>query len=310
MALVLISTLAIGAVLAATPDRDPAERAARMLSRYGPGELPATGPVLAALETLGGGGDANCAPLLRSLEAHEQPAVAQAARTARSEVERRHRHSLRLAFIDALPRRDAISGWLEANPAASLDQTGERLGPHDQAALAYATLVLGHAGEDGPRDLELTSPEDATWLLAQAEDSARDGRLSESVATLAQAAASGSATAATELVELDIDIERLLLGMTTAARARPAAILPQHAVDALLPQHGKETVAVLIERAARPAPLPRAVALDALAELAEREVMTPRERAAAHRTMVAAAADPRPAVRALAATALSRSESD
>ena len=308
MTLFFISTLAIGATLAGSPDRDRAEGAARMLSRYGPGELPASAPVFDALDTLADAGDAACAPLLRNLETHEQPAVAQAARTARSEVERRHRHRQRLAFIDGLPRRDAISGWLAANPAASIDQTGERLGPHDQAALAYATLVLGHASEAGPRDLELTSPDDATWLLAQAEDSARAGRLTESVATLAQAAASGSAIAANELAELDIDVERLVLGMTSAARARPAAILPQHAVDALLTLHGKETVAVLIERAGRPAPLPRAVALDALAELAEREVMTPRERAAAHRTMVAAASDPRPAVRALAATALSRSE--
>ena len=98
--------------------------------------------------------------------------------------------------------------------------------------------------------------------------------------------------------------------MTAATGNAPAVVLPAGAVEVLLPSHGKQTVAVLIERARQPAPLTRVVALDALAELAEREVMTPRERAAAHRTMVEATSDPLPAVRALAATALSRSTHD
>ena len=69
MSLFLLPTFVVGIALAAPKDaaEAPSADAVRLLSRYGPGELPLTDPVLDALERIAEQGGIDTAPLLRSV---------------------------------------------------------------------------------------------------------------------------------------------------------------------------------------------------------------------------------------------------
>ena len=299
--------------LADTPEPPPAgpvDRAVTLLSRFGPGELPVTPPVLDAIADLADHGDGEVLPLLESLRAHERAGVSVAAEEALVAVEARDLVARRAAFVSALPRRAAVERWLDGHADPLQTRSGEPLGSAERGALAYAVLVLGEAPARGPDPLELVSPDAAARLLQEAVSVEREGKFIDAVVGYAQALASGAASAAAHLDRLGVDPERLLLGMTAQAASPPASTLPAAAVEPLLASHGRLTIAVLIERSAREAPLERVVALDALDGLDERALMTPRERAAARQRMLEAARDPLPAVRMVAEPAVSRAARD
>lgn len=306
MVLPLLVALCIGSAHAESPSGPDVTDAVRLLSRYAPGELPATPPVLTALAQLGESGTRDVVPLLRSLAAEENGGVAHMAQTALDDVTDRVRASRRDAYRAALPHRDALAAWLEAEAARAVGPDGEPLSKRESQAVAYAAIILGETSQSGPQHLELVEPEVARARVAEGVAHEREGAWLQAVSCYAQASASGFTDADARLEGLGVDVERLLLGMTADTARGAAVVLPPTAVEALLPRHGRETVAVLLDRAERGLPLTRAVALDVLAQLNEQSLMTPRESAAARRTMAKAAEDPRPYVREVAASALNR----
>lgn len=280
----------------------PEDAALRLLSRFGPGELPAIDPIFEALQTLGEQGGADSLALLESLVAQEDPSLVAPAQLALDAVRARVQGERRAAFLAALPDDAALSAWRAAR-SDQLEAEPE-LGRRDQEALAYASLLLGEGEPGQPHTLELLDPDAAAAAFQAGAKAESEGHFVAALTLYAQAAASGLPQASEALAGLGVYHRKLLLGMTAHGGPMPASTLPVLAVDALLPDADRLVVATLLERSDRGTPLQRVVALEALAELVERGQMNAWERNAARRKLLDAAGDPRPAVRAAALYAL------
>ena len=198
--------------------------------------------------------------------------------------------------------------WQQAGVAAAqggpLCPDGRARPRREALAVAYAALVLGEAGPEGPRMLELVDPEESQNLLLAGNAAEHRREFREAAAQYAQALGSGTDEARAHLSDLGIDPARLLLGMTADTTTGAASVLPPLAMEALVVAPGRESVTVLLDRAEAGRPLTRVVALGALGQLAGSPHLTPREHAAVRRAITIATEAAEPFVREVALTTL------
>lgn len=279
-------TLFLTAAQAAEPDTAPRiipaqlapDEAAATLSRYPAGLLPATEPVMAAIEVLGSSGEPAHRAVLESLKDLEKPPVAYAAAEALSALDRRERRDAYTA-----PDSRQIRRWIgEQDPLKRAD--GSTMGRHEQDALAYAALVLGE-----PRSERIEEPR----LLHIAEEREDAADISGALTLYARAASLGEASALETIRTFGVDPELLLLGMSVSSSEALVETAPPQALDVLIREGSSSTVAVLIERADSANHIDQAVALDALAEMLRTTALPASARRSARSELEKAAASSR-----------------
>ena len=241
-------TLLLTSAQAAEPDD-----AATALSRYPAGLIPASEPVMDAIETLGASGEQTHRAVLESLQEMEQSPVAHAAAAALSAIERRQQREDYTA-----PDTRQIRRWLTEQDRPMNRADGSPMGHTEQEALGYAVLILG-----APRGEPVGEPH----LMKAATHLEDTGDEAGALACYAQAASLGDAEALTTIRDFGIDPEMLLLGMSVTSTELLVDAAPPQALDVLIREGSSKTVAVLIERADTANHIDRAVALDALAEM-------------------------------------------
>lgn len=304
MVLPLLLALCTPSVHAAEPATPSVAASVQLLSRYAPGDLPPSPPVLQALAVLSERGKADVVPLLNSIVEEEQRGLALLATAALEQVDTRSHAAAKEAYRSGVPRRDRLQAWVAAANGGPLCPDGRALPRREALAVAYAALVLGEAGPEGPRMLELVDPEESQNLLLAGNAAEHRREFREAAAQYAQALGSGTDEARAHLSGLGIDPARLLLGMTADTTTGAASVLPPLAMEALVVAPGRESVTVLLDRAEAGRPLTRVVAIGALGQLAGSPHLTPREHAAVRRALTIATEAAEPFVREVALTTL------
>lgn len=304
MVLPLLLALCSPAVWADEPEPPSVGRSIQLLSRYGPGDLPASPAVLRALAALSDRGQQDVVPLLNSIAAEESSGLALLASAARDQVHARDQKTAQQGFRSLLPGRDAQVAWLDDTPPRTRHSSAGMLSRREGLAVAYAALLLGDAPPGGPRVLDLVEPEQSRGLVEQARTHERAHDFTTAALRYVQALGSGSSEGREGLTALGIDPETLLLGMTADTETGPAAVLPPTAMAALVAAPGRDAIAVLLSRAEEGRPLTRVVALSTLGQIAEASVLTPREHAAVRRALASATRSSEAFVREVALTAL------
>jgi hypothetical protein len=257
--------------------------AAALLSRYPSGSTPLHPRVVRAITSLAESGGPPEISLLRSLAAYERPEIRAAAALAITRIRVRQREGQRLAFAADLP------DWPELQGAASVYRD-DGLGREEAACAAYADLVLARElGAPTPVGGVVVPVEAAELLLAAGlprkalavaiaddgpaarmlEARAREdlGDLSGAIRGYAELAARGDAHARSELDDIGVDTERLLLGLLVSP-VRAREVSSDAAVVDVLVLHGEDlTATVLAERTRSTSPSDRAVATEALGRM-------------------------------------------
>jgi hypothetical protein len=241
-------TLLLTSAQAAEPDD-----AAATLSRYPAGMVPASEPVMEAIETLGSTGSTTHRAVLVSLQEMEKPTIAHAASAALAEIDRR---AQRAAY--APPDSRQVRRWLAEQPHPMTRADGSPIGRAEQEALGYAVLILG-----APRGESVS----AARLLRAAAHLEDTQDPAGALTLYAHAASRGDTTALDAIRDFGVDPELLLLGMSVSSAEDLVDAVPPEALDVLIREGSSSTVAVLIERADTANHIDRAVALDALAEM-------------------------------------------
>jgi hypothetical protein len=282
-------TALIPMLFAATAFATVTDDAALFLSRFPAGAVPETAEVIGAIGDLGATGAQSEEPLLRALLEDEAGMVAFAAAEALDALEDRGLDQRRRSFAAEVPSIETMRAV-----AITLDgSTG--LGPAEREAVAYARAVLGNAADSGPQQLDAVAPDQTSQLVADGDRNERAAEPRLALVCYAQAAASGDADAVTRISALGVDVELLLLGMTAATGPAPAAVIAPHTIETVIDRTSDRTVRVMVERAARRAPLVRMSALDTLESLVGSPTrLSETARAAARATLDAAEADDRP----------------
>jgi hypothetical protein len=286
-----------------------------LLSRFPAGEVPATDEVLGAIGELAAHPENESVPLLRSLSRLEQGEVAEAARTAleatQTRLAWREQAAARESFRHRLPSGRDLGRWLGDQRRQGSVPTLATVGRAEQGAVAYAALVLGgpelSAPASPPPGLQVPDDEASMALVADGLALEAEERMHEAVAAYAKAAAGGRAEAVVALERLGVDVDRLLLGMTSPVEVAGLPQLPPEQVQTLVRHGSADSVAVLIERARDQQGLDRLVALDALGNLIQSEALSPVQRRTVRGVLEQAAVHPRVEVRHLARTSLAPS---
>ena len=260
------------------------ESAAQMLSRFPPGHVPASIPVLNAMGVLEESGDLEHISLLESMIDGESREIQEAATLALAGISSRGRHALRKNFSEPTSEQIHALGELLRNESV-------HLGPHERQALAYAVLVLEKIPDNVEREWRLSgmSQEDA----ADAQGALR---------TYALAAANGHIEALEEIRAYGVDPERLVLGLWTAWC--PEQTDTTTTLEILVRVGSIQTVRVLANRALRATAYHRAIALDALSQMLADGKLSRTAVSAARHGLESGMRDPHDDVRQLARAAL------
>jgi hypothetical protein len=260
------------------------EHAARMLSRFPAGNVPASIAVLDAMGVLAESGSEEHLSLLESMIGSESPQVQEAAALAVDVISRRGRRALRREFI--VPSSTQVHAFAEQFRDEQL-----RLGIHERRALAYAVLTLGEipANSVGEWRLNGTTREEAADPFG-------------ALRSYAQAAAQGHIGAFQEIQAYGLDPEQLVLGLWTAwcpDRTDTSATL-----ETLVQMGSIQTVRVLVNRAVRAPAYHRAIALDALSQMLTDGKLSNSASIAARHGLESGMQDPHDSIRELARAAL------
>ncbi|MFT4977909.1 MAG: hypothetical protein ACI8S6_003816 [Myxococcota bacterium] len=269
-----------------------ADDAAALLSRFPAGRVPGSEPVMTAIMALQDSGGPEHLGVLASLQEYEQSPVREAASGALLIVTLRARLQRREAYT-APDNRD-VRRWLEAHPGL-LRTDGTPIGVHESEAIAYAVLALG-----GPQQVWARMP---TVLVQEGEKREDATDLEGALTRYAFAATHDHPQARALLGAFDLDVERLLLGLT--ADSTLLTVPPAEALDTLIVTGGSQTVTVLIERSRSSNEITQVQALDALAEMIRRGQLTVTARRAARHRLEVVTSDGHEPLRVFAQTVLS-----
>ncbi len=265
---------------------DPAE-AARTLSRFPQGSVPATAPVIDAIAILGEAGDREHISLLNTLLYGESEPIQKATASAIAHISDRRRLGVRMGHEG--PSELQIQAWLKTR--VLLSPGGRTLGTSEQFVVAYTTLLLEES-------LAIFTP---NWreLGDQLEVA---GEPTRAIQVYASAALEGNWDALQEIIAFDVDAESLMLGLFTTL---PADNRRHRPLGDWLIEHGTaHTVAVFSDIAVRGTALERAVALDALSSMIGNGRLSAASAYQARRRLERSQRDPHGDVRILARTAL------
>jgi hypothetical protein len=280
-----------------------------LLSRFPVGEVPPTDEVLGAIGELASHSEDESVPLLQSLSRHEHGEVAEAARTAleatQTRLAWREQAAARESFRDRLPSGRDLGRWLGDQRRKGGAPKLATVGRAEQGAVAYAALVLGKTDPAAPLSaLQVPDSAASEALLADGLALEAEERMHEAVEAYAAAAAGGRSEAVVALERLGVDVDRLLLGMTSPVQVAGLPQLPPEQVHTLVRRGSADALAVLIERARDQQGLDRLVALDALGSLIQSETLSSAQRRTVRGVLEQAARHPRVEVRHLARTSL------
>ena len=279
-AFLVAATTARGGIAAEAPPADIAQ-AARLLSAFPAGMMPARPDVFDAIGVIADHGGRSEISLLRNVALNERVEIRGTAAAAIEHIRIRQRSEMRAAFVSTLP-----NGYDLTVAAAEHRQIG--LGTEEARCAAYAEAVLaGPALDVAKDDAELVPPEDllaagmprralvaamgdvrpeARRLEAQAREELGD--LPGALRGYAVLAAHGDTRARVELDAFGVDAERLLLGMMVGRKTPALDPGADAATLDVLVRHGEElTATVLAERTVTGSLGVRAVATDALGRM-------------------------------------------
>jgi len=264
-----------------------ADVAATLLSRFEPGTLPPNTSVIAALAELSASGTTDHLPLLNSLVREERSLVQENARVAVQTIGTRHRMATRKTIVG--PTGQEVTAWLARHEPVG--PTGEALGRHEKAAVAYSALILGDSV--GPY---LKNWKEAGHTLEQ------DGQFGQAIRLYTTAMLEGNFEAIKEMDQFPFKTELLLLGIFTALPTEHPIRGPL--MDWLVEYGSVSTVRIMADRAKRASALDRAVALEALAQMIRDGKLKPNAVDIARNRLERSTRDPHADVSAFARTTL------
>ncbi len=280
-----------------------------LLSRFPAGEVPPSDEVLEAIAELSTSGSTADLPLLRSLTEHESGEVQAAAfvvlEHAMVEQARADQADAQALFRASLPTSRERTRWLSEARQAEPGSPLHALNRPEQEAIAYAALLLGTHWDSPVRQLSVPDKDEARALLDQALDLEASLEVPASVQPYARAAAGGSPEATAALQRLGVDVDLLLVGLTTTVPVGGLPRLRPEQVGSIVKVGTTHSVDVLIERARRQTGIERLVALDNLGALIRSGALGPVQRRVVRGVLEQATHDPRVEVRQLARASLS-----
>jgi hypothetical protein len=285
----LLLTLNCSADPSAVADSD---HAATLLSRFQPGAMPKSAPVLTALAQLNHSGTHEHIPLLQSLVDEERPEIRESALAAISNIATRHRASIRGSIRG--PTSGQMTAWLTRYEPTGAH--GEELGRFEKEAIAYCALLLG----------DRVGVYRTDWKAA-AYRFEQEGQFKEALRLYAAAVLHNDLDAIDELEEFRLDTELLTLGLLTALpHDHPSR---HHLMRWLIHAGSLPTVRIMAERAKRGPDVERALALDSLALMIRTGKLKPSAINIARNRLERSTQDPSLDVSQFARTTLSELES-
>ena len=293
LALALGVTLTTPLAHAASPPGG-APDAATLLSRFPAGAVPDSPPVHAAIDALAARDDGDALALLASLRRLESGAVRDHALEAEDLVAGRALAVLRAEAAHKAPSERDVRTWMQAHQPAGVPTTELRV-------VGYAALVT--RGIDwSDRAIGALPPDATSELVARAEALELDGRDGAALPLLVDAAVSGDARATHALMARGVDMDRLVLGLSSEHAA--ASGLPSLHLAPVVQTDDPRAVRVLLSRAESGGALPRLAAIENLGVLLRDGHLDATLQARARDTLARATVDGRPAIRRTAQSAL------
>jgi hypothetical protein len=273
--------------------------AAQLLSRFPAGAVPDTAPVHQAISELAARDDGESLSLLQSLGRHESGAVRDHATEAEALVANRLLHELRVGAAAHAPSERDLRAWVGTEATQQPEVPASEL-----RVVGYAALVT-HGTHWDQESIGSLTPDESTVTVARAEALELEGRTSEALPLLVDAAMSGDARATHALIARGVDVDRLALGLSSEFAA-PSG-LPRLHLAPVLETTDPTAVKVLLSRAESGGSLPRLAAIENLGVLLRMGHLDDALQKRARATLDRARTDLRPVVRTTAESALALS---